>query len=159
MKVIIITGSVGTGKTTIAKKLAKRLKFKYLDVNKLISKYKLAEGYDRKRKTKIVDEEKLSKKLMQIIKSSKNSLVIDSHLSHFLPKEYVDLCIVTKCNIKTLKKRLKKRKYSEEKIQENLQAEIFDIILIEAKENNHNIYVIETDKRYNLNKIKTEITL
>ena len=68
MKTIIVTGTPGTGKTAIAKKLAKRLKFYYLDVNKVINKYKLAEGYDRKRKTKIVGIKKLNKALIDFIK-------------------------------------------------------------------------------------------
>jgi len=36
MEVICITGTPGTGKTTLAKKLAKKLDFCYLDVNESI---------------------------------------------------------------------------------------------------------------------------
>lgn len=50
VRIIIVTGSVGTGKTTLAKKLAKKYKAKYLDVNKVIEEYKLSEGYDKKKK-------------------------------------------------------------------------------------------------------------
>lgn len=199
MKVIAVTGSPGTGKTAMAKKLAKRLDFYYLDVNKLVSKNKLSEGYDRKRKTKIVDIKKLSKALVNFIeefkksdgmrlmssasstkaltkeninkialnkKSNKNSsktikkysgIVIDSHLSHYLPGKYVDLCIVTKCNIKELNKRLKKRKYPKSKIQENIQAEIFDICLNEAKEGKHNLVIVDTTKDFNIAKISKQI--
>ena len=39
MRIIIVTGTPGTGKTTIAKKLAKKLNFHYLDVNNVIKKY------------------------------------------------------------------------------------------------------------------------
>jgi len=55
MFTIVITGIPCTGKTTLAKQLAKRLNFHYLDVNKIIKKYKISEGYDKKRKTKIID--------------------------------------------------------------------------------------------------------
>lgn len=144
--VIIVTGSVGTGKTTIAKKLAKELKYKYIDVNKIISEKKLASGYDKKRKCKIIDTTKLNKALISLIKKDKN-LVIDSHLSHFLPSKYVDKCIVTKCDLKELEKRLKKREYSKDKIRENLDAEIFDVCLEEAKEKGHNIEIVRTDKK------------
>ena len=44
------------------------------------------------------------------IKKEKN-VIIDSHMSHFLPKKYVGLCIVTKCKIPELKLRMKKRGY------------------------------------------------
>ena len=38
MKTIIVTGSVGSGKTTLAKKLSKFLDFEYLDVNDVVKK-------------------------------------------------------------------------------------------------------------------------
>lgn len=143
--IIIISGSVGTGKTFVAKILAKKYKLRYIDVNKLIKKNKLYESYDRKLKTYIVDVKKLNKNLIGIIKKNKN-LVIDSHLSHYLPKKYVDLCIITKCDLKVLKKRLEKRGYSKEKIRENLDAEIFDTCLMEAEERKHKIKIIDTSK-------------
>jgi len=57
MKVVAVSGVPGTGKTTLSRKLSKKLNFYYLDVNKLISNNKLYEGYDKKRKTKIVKED------------------------------------------------------------------------------------------------------
>jgi len=152
MKTIIVTGSVGTGKTTIAKSISNKLNYKYLDVNKLITRFKLSEGYDRKRSSKIIDIKKLNNHLIKVINSSKNEkgIIIDSHLSHYLPKKYVDLCIVTKCNLKILEKRLKKRKYIKRKIRENLDAEIFDICLEEARQKKHKINVINTSNKVNI---------
>ena len=153
---IAISGTPGTGKTTLAKKLAKSLNYKYLDVNKLIKSNKLAESYDKKRKCRIIDIKKLNKLLIKEIKKNPN-LIIDSHLSHYLPKKYLDLCIITKCSLKILKKRLKKKKYSKQKTRENLDCEIFDICLNEAKELKHRILIIDTTKRLNLNKIIKQI--
>ena len=158
MKVIAVTGTPGTGKTAISKKLAKRLNFHYLDVNNLVSKYKLSEGYDRKRKTKIVDIAKLNKFLINYIKQSKKlqkikGIIIDSHLSHYLPGKYVDLVIVAKCGIKELNKRLKRKKFNKNKIQENLQSEIFDICYNEALEKKHKVFVVDTTKGFNMNSL------
>lgn len=145
-EVIIVTGSVGSGKTTISKALAKKLKFTYLDVNTLISKNpSVVSGYDKKRETKEIDTDKLNAVLLKIINKGKN-LVIDSHLSHYLPAKQVDLCIVCTCDLSILKKRLEKRKYSPLKIKENLEADAFDICLVEAVEAGHNVEVIHTDK-------------
>ena len=145
MKVIIVSGSVGSGKTTIAKKIAKEKNYKYIDVNKLIIKNKLYQGYDKKLKTRLVDTNILNKFLIGLIKNfAGKGLVIDSHLSHYLPEKYVDLCIITKTGLKTLKKRLKKREYSMDKIKENLEAEILDVCLIESKENKHKVKVVYT---------------
>ena len=161
MKVICITGTPGTGKTTISKGLAKKLDFVYIDVNRIISKHKLSEGYDKKRKTKIIDISKLNSTLINEINHYKEiksmGLVIDSHLSHFLPKKYVNFCIVTRCGIKTLNKRLIKRKYLKNKIQENLQAEIFDVCLNEARELKHKIIPIDTSKGFNIDRLAKKI--
>ena len=156
MKILCVTGTPGTGKTTLAKNLARKLNFLYLDVNEIISKYKMAEGYDKKRKTKIVGIKKLNKFLInkiKIIKKSKKyaGIIIDSHLSHYLPRKYVDFCIVTKCGIKEMNKRLKKKKFNRNKIQENIQAEIFDICYNEAKGRKHKIIVMDTTKDFNIN--------
>src|SRR3989344_6042986 len=126
--IIVITGTPGTGKTTLAKSIAKKKKSVYIDVNKLIKEYKLSEGYDRKRKCSIINIAKLKKVLVSIIKKankSKKSLIIDSHLSHYIQPKYVDLCIVTKCSLKELKKRLQKKGYNSQKTRENLEAEAF----------------------------------
>ena len=195
MEVIAVTGTPGTGKTALSKKLAKKLDFYYLDANKVISKYKLSEGYDKKRNTKIVDVNKLNRKLIEEInflkkfnllnctllptarstksinkiktltnKSLKNKftknkikkyngIIIDSHLSHYLPRKYVDFCIITKCSIKELDKRLKNKKFSKSKTNENLQAEIFDICYNEAIGRKHKVIAIDTTKGFNINKI------
>src|SRR3989338_3917796 len=71
MKVLIVTGTPATGKTTLSKKLAKKLNFHYLDVNKVIKKYNISEGYDKKRKTRVVDIKKLNKALVKEINNYK----------------------------------------------------------------------------------------
>lgn len=160
MKVFIVTGTPGTGKTTLAVKLAKQLGFRYIDVNKTIKKYNLSESYDKKRKTKIIDIKKLNNALIKEItafKKIEQGIIIDSHLSYCLSKRYATLCIVTKCNLKELERRLKKKRYSKDKTRENLDAEIFDICINEAKENNHKIIIIDTTKGINIKKIMNKL--
>lgn len=143
MAVIIVTGTPGTGKTELALELARQMKYRYIDVNEVIEKEKLKEGFDQKRDTSIVDEAKLSKALVKLAKKGKN-LVIDSHMSHCLPAKYANLCIVTKCDLKALKKRLEKKKYKPSKVKENMEAEICEVCLSEAKEAGHNVLVVDT---------------
>lgn len=148
MKVIIVSGTPGTGKTELAKALAKELSYRYVDVSKIIAENKLSDGYDDEKKCEIIDTKKLTKFIVDnIIKKSKKGLVIDSHLSHFLPSTKVDFCVITKCDLKVLEKRLKNKGYDKEKIRENMDSEIFDICLEEAKEKKHNILVIDTTKK------------
>lgn len=145
--IIAITGTPGTGKTELARKLSKKLKCKVLDVKKFIEKHpKVVSGFDKKRDTKIVDVEKLKKAIKPELKGD---LIVDSHLSHYLP---VDKVIVTRCSLKELKKRLKKRNYSEAKVRENLDAEIFEVCKTEA-EKKHSILEVDTSKKIDYEKI------
>ena len=159
MEVICVSGTPGTGKSTIAKKLSKLKNYRYVDVNKIIDSENLKEGYDREKRCFIIDVKKLNNVLVKLIKGLNKSklekgIIIDSHLSHYLSPKYVDLCIITKCsNLKKLEARLKKRNYIKSKIRENLDSEIFDICLNEASELKHNIKVVDTSKRYKIGEI------
>ncbi|HLC53453.1 MAG TPA: AAA family ATPase [Candidatus Nanoarchaeia archaeon] len=146
-KVIAITGTPGTGKTTLANKL-KSQGYLLLDVPSLIKNFKLAAGYDRKRRCSIINIEGFVKAIgmsirqIKRIKKDIKGIVIDSHLSHHLPKKLVSQCIVMRCSLKTLVRRLQKKGYSKRKIRENLEAEIFEVCLQEARERGHAIKVI-----------------
>ena len=145
--ITIVTGTPASGKTTVAKRIAEKQRAVYVDVNDIITHNKLKEGYDKKRKSAIIDTQKLNKVLIKIIKQARKknlSLVIDSHLSHYLPKKWVNLCIVTKTSLKKLKHRMKKRGYHKAKIEENLECEIFDVCFEEAKEIGHKVKVVTT---------------
>jgi broad-specificity NMP kinase len=165
--IIAVSGVPGTGKTFLAKKLSKAFGLNYVEVNLLIKKHKLYDSYDKKRKCYVVDETKLASLLERLFKHEKTSQkdiqtvknylkkstkpkaklsgsIIDSHLSHYLSPKIVDLCIITKTDIKTLKKRLEARKYATPKIKENIQAEIFDVCYEEAKAQGHTVVVVNT---------------
>ncbi|MDA1196435.1 MAG: AAA family ATPase [Nanoarchaeota archaeon] len=150
MIVVIITGSVGSGKTTLANALAKVLKYKHLHIDTILNKYKLKDSYDKERKCHVIDTQKLSSALAKEIKAAKENkeqgTIIDSHLAHFLPKKMVNQCIVTTCEIEKLAKRLKKRKYGVQKIKENIECEIFQVCLEEAKKKYPNRIVVDTTK-------------
>ncbi|MFH1332418.1 MAG: AAA family ATPase [archaeon] len=152
MKAIIVSGTPGTGKTRVAKKIAKEIRGRYVDVNKVVQKYRLAEGCDKKRKTKVVDIKKLNRVLTKMIREIKKTLVIDSHLSHYLPKEHVRMAVICKCEVKELRKRLKKRGYGKEKIEENVEAEIMDVCLNEARELGHKIKIVKPSKKSSSNR-------
>ena len=144
--IIIVTGVTCTGKTSIAKELSKRLKIKYSDINKLIIKNKLRGKYIKKLDTYEIDTNKLNKVLIELIKTNKN-LIIDSHLSHYLPKKYVNYCIVCRAELKELKRRLEKRKYSKEKIKENLESQTLEVCLVDALEMWHTVIERDTTKK------------
>ena len=148
---LLVTGTPGTGKTTLAKKLSLLLNYAYFDVNSFAKTAHIYGSYDKKRQTYVVDEAKLARELIKVrekalkaSKTAKNGVIFDSHLSHFLPKKYANLCLVARCSLKALEQRLRKRGYSRAKIRENMDAEIFDTCLSEARELGHRVVVFDT---------------
>lgn len=138
-KLIVITGTPCVGKSTLAKKLSKKLGWKRLNLHYYYKR--ISKSYGKKNKCYNIDLKKFEKLIKEKIKEGGKSLIIDSHIAHLLPKKMVDLCLVLTCPLKTLEKRLKKRRYNKKKIRENLDAEIFQVCLNEAKEKGHKVKV------------------
>ena len=97
-KAILVTGTPGTGKTVWAKKFSEDKGFVYVDVTSLIKDNGLSAGYDAEKDCAVVDDKKLEKTLIDMIKKSKKVLVIDSHMV-VLPPKYVEKCYVVKCEL------------------------------------------------------------
>ncbi len=150
-KVIIISGTPGTGKTVLGKALVKEgKKGEHLELGEMIKKEGLYLGYDHGRDTLIMDEEKFREKIREIMEREEEEkerfLVMDGHVADLISKDLVDLVVVLKCNPKVLRERLKEKGYFEEKIEENVEAEIMEICLNDALEafGEEKILVIDT---------------
>ncbi len=155
-KVLVITGTPGVGKSTLARYLQKKFGWRRLDLHDYY--HLLSSGYNRKKQCYDLDPRKVEQLVKSKAKEDSLPLIIDSHLAHHLPPKLVDLCVIlTFSNLKQLRRRLEKRQYRKSKVQENLEAEIFQICLIEAKENGHEPLVFETITKKKLLKIGMEI--
>ncbi len=146
---IAITGTPGVGKTSVAKLLARHLKYKHLNLNMYIKKEKFYFSYDKKRKCFVVDVKILNKKFVPYLKKHDN-IIIDSHLSHFL--KLIDIVFVLRCEPRTLAARMKKKGWSKEKVEENTEAELIGIIASEARQKHKKVYDIDTTHK-NMRKI------
>jgi len=139
--IVAITGVGGVGKTTIAKILLGKLKWKLVRPDELARKKKLYLGYDEERKSWIVDLPRLKKEIKKIRKKEEN-LLIESLYAHFFD---ADVVAVLRCRPDVLERRLR-RKYSwPTKIVENKEAEMIGIITQEAVERHGTKKVFEFD--------------
>ena len=133
-RVILITGTPCTGKTTLAKQLTTKLDALYINLTDYAKTHRLTLGEDRERKTTIIDEEKMRQKLTQTINTTdKTNIIIDGHYaSAVTPTNLVTNVFVLRRNPKELKQFMEKCGFEGAKLWENLSAEILDICLIEA---------------------------
>ena len=139
--IVAITGVGGVGKTTIAKILQKNLKWKLVRPDEVAKKKKMYLGYDKERKSWIIDLQKLKKEIKGIEKKEKN-LIIESLYAHFFE---ADIVAVLRCEPNILEKRLRKKYSWPTKIVENKEAEIIGVITHEAVEIHGKKKVFEFD--------------
>ena len=147
--IILVTGTPGVGKTALAKSLSKRSGFKLIELNRLIRKEKLYTRFDRARKTYIVNEEKLRRRLEALSRSSER-IVLPTHLiGRFLPKAPVKLALVLRLDPVVLYKRLRARRWTKRKAWENTEAEILDVCLQDSLSflGPRKVYEIDTTRK------------
>ena len=151
---IYITGTPGTGKTSVAECLAHELNMEYMEINDLVVQEGLFLGYDINKDTLIIDDELLGERLTQKLHSADGVCVAGGVVISNLP---FDLIIILHSLIPILRNRLKGRGYSEEKIESNIEAEIMNVLYYELIElygtdtifevNNDNQTIEETCKQ------------
>ncbi len=190
---VAVTGVPGTGKTILAKKIARKINAKLVRVNDLVKEKKLFNKTE-KDGTRVVNLKKLERELEKIFERERKKLleleqeknlerkktlergqgkklarrtralerkkqqnvVVEGHLVCEL-KLKVDRVVVLRTNPRVLEKRLKKRGYAKEKIEENVLAEMLDYCTVASERNlkKARIYEVETSGsvKENLQKI------
>jgi len=128
MTAIFITGTPCTGKTTVASKLNGRV----IKINDLARSHGFIMGVDEEKGYQIIDIEKLSGYVDELIKDCDELLIFEGHVSHLL--DGADKVIVLRANPEILEERLKARNYPSSKIHENLEAEALGVCSAEAYE-------------------------
>jgi len=131
---VVITGTPGTGKTTISKSLARRLDADYLSLSKLILDKKLYAAVDQRRRTKVVNPDRTRAWLRKSLRKIPRLTILDTHLADVIPQENVVKVVVLRCHPKILEARLRKKGWRVLKVRENVLAEILDSCYVIAAE-------------------------
>lgn len=139
---IALTGTPGTGKTSIAEILQEK-GFTVRDLHKIAIDEQITEGIDKERNSIILDPVRLDELVKEAYNPS-DTIIFEGHIAHLL--SCMDKAIVLRCRPDILKKRLGDKGWKKEKIRENLEAEILDVILCESVElqGESNVFEIDT---------------
>ena len=131
---IVITGTPGTGKTTHCEELAKKTGLHHLDINEVVQKHNIGESSNDPDdpNTKIVDEDRLLDCIENDLEEG--GQIVDWHACDLFPPSMIDLVCVIRCDNKILYDRLKARGYGEKKLQGNMDCEIMEVLVQEARD-------------------------
>ncbi|NJE03312.1 adenylate kinase family protein [Thermococcus sp. MV11] len=134
--IIAVTGTPGVGKTTVSKLLSERLGYEYVSVKDFALERGIGERVGDELE---IDVDELADAMAGEFKG--RDVVIDGHLSHFVP---ADVVVVLRAHPRLIAERLEKRGYPRKKLAENVEAELVDVILVEALEENENVLEVDT---------------
>jgi len=146
-RVILVTGTPCVGKTSVARLLASKLNAFYVNLTELALHQNLISGKDEKRGSIIVDENRMRRKICQIIEDcDKSEVIVDGHYAvSVVPKELTTHVFVLRRDPVELRKFMEQCGFSGRKLWENLASEILDVCLCEALNVYENGKVCELD--------------
>ena len=134
---ILVTGTPGVGKTATASLIAEAVGLKHINVGELIKQHKCYDGHDDELDTNILDEDKLldlMENMLQECADENMGVVADYHSCELFPERWFDLILVLRAKTDVLYDRLTERGYNDKKRSENMECEIMQVVLQEAKE-------------------------
>ncbi|RLN74117.1 hypothetical protein BBJ28_00021274 [Nothophytophthora sp. Chile5] len=80
----------------------------------------------------VLDEDKVCDEMEEMM--AEGGKLVDFHTCDFFPERWFDLVVVLRTDNTTLFDRLQKRGYSDKKVSENVECEIMQVVLQEARE-------------------------
>ncbi|MCL4135788.1 UNVERIFIED_CONTAM: hypothetical protein GTU68_063655 [Idotea baltica] len=129
---ILITGTPGTGKSTLAQLLGEHSGLQHINVSDVAKENNCFDGYDQVRDCPILDEEKVLDELEDPIEEG--GTIIEYHSCDFFPERFFDIIFVLRSDNTILYDRLHSRGYTGKKLSDNMECEIMAVIRDEAKE-------------------------
>ena len=143
--IILISGTPGTGETTIAQLLKEKITAKHINLTEIAIKNNFILETDEERQTKVVDIEKLISFIINLINNIPDDIIIEGHYADIIPDSYTSILIILRTEPHVLEQRLKEKHFVLSKIRENLQSEILGSCTSSALETHNQDKIYEVD--------------
>jgi adenylate kinase len=133
-RVILVTGTPCVGKTSVARLLASKLDALYVNLTELALRESLVSGKDEERDSIIVDENRMRRKIREMVdECAEKDVIFDGHYAvNVVPKKLVTYVFVLRRDPFELRKFMEKCGFYGRKLWENLASEILDVCLVDA---------------------------
>ncbi|MGY5881465.1 MAG: adenylate kinase family protein [Candidatus Thorarchaeota archaeon] len=132
MTSILIGGTPGTGKTMVAKVLGSRLSVDVITIGDLADKSGCISARDKARDTGIIDEDCLVEAIITLVEDKSERFVIEGHYIDLVPSSAVQWVFILRTHPEKLVGRLTDRGYKEDKVTENVEAEVLGVCQLDA---------------------------
>jgi adenylate kinase len=144
LKCIGISGTPGTGKSSVARELSKELQIPVIELSEFVVNNNLYLYYDAIRNSYVVDEEKLRNSMAKLYRE-RGAFIIVGHYVEILERDLYELVIVLRRNPIELLNILKTRRWPDSKVAENVEAELLSVCTFNAIEELGEDLVVEVD--------------
>ncbi|KAF6151265.1 hypothetical protein GIB67_002964 [Kingdonia uniflora] len=128
---ILVTGTPGTGKTTMSSLLADAAQLRHINVGDVVKEKNLYDGWDENLECHFINEDLLCDELEDMMEEGGN--IVDYHGCEFFPERWFDRVVVLQTSNSVLYDRLSNRGYMGSKLSNNIDCEIFQLLLEEAR--------------------------
>ncbi len=130
---VLVTGTPGTGKSRLAERLAGEVEgMTWLNVGDFAREKGHLGEWDEDYQSHLLEDDPLLDDLEEPV--ARGGLVVDHHVTEFFPERYFDAVFVLRTDNTLLHDRLTRRGYRGRKLEENVQCEIFQTVLDEARD-------------------------
>ncbi len=144
-KVVVISGTPGVGKTSVALRLSEILNGRYLNLSEFVIDNKLYTYYDGETDSYVIDEEKLKTFLRGVIRSSEGYIVVDSHYGEIIDDELIFKIVILRLDPRVLYMRLVGKGWSGRKLLDNIESELIGVCTYNALNEHGRGKVCEVD--------------
>ncbi|CAM9002976.1 unnamed protein product [Rhodiola kirilowii] len=129
---ILVTGTHGNGQNDDVRSASRGTGLRHVNIGELVKEKNLHDGWDDEFECHVINEDLICDELEDSMEEG--GVIVDYHGCDFFPERWFDCVVVLQTDNSVLYDRLSDRGYTGSKLSNNIECEIFQTLLEEAKE-------------------------